>query len=76
MDVGRCFLCPKPHTHGDFSAQMETFLVAKRQGQFHHWEPIFIGTHADPIYDERLTWEGKKDKMTQVHVCISCMDGV
>jgi len=31
-----------------------------------HWEPIYIGTHADPHYDERLSWEGKSDKMPQV----------
>lgn len=35
-------------------------------GYFVHWEPIYIGTHADPHYDERLSWEGKSDKMTQV----------
>lgn len=45
---------------------MDVFHVGKRQGKFLHWEPIFIGTHQDPYYDERLSWEGKKDKMTQV----------
>ena len=42
------------------------FHVGKRVGYFIHWEPIYIGTHADPHYDERLSWEGKSDKMTQV----------
>lgn len=46
--------------------EMEVFHVGKRRGKFVHWEPIFIGTHLDPHYDERLSWEGKKDKMTQV----------
>lgn len=45
---------------------MDVFHVGKRHGKFVHWEPIFIGTHQDPYYDERLSWEGKKDKMTQV----------
>lgn len=30
------------------------------------WVPYFIGTNQDPYYDERLTWEGKCDRLTQV----------
>lgn len=41
------------------------FYIGKRTGYFVHWEPIYIGTHMDPHYDERLSWEGKSDKMTQ-----------
>lgn len=41
------------------------FHIGKRVGYFVHWEPIYIGTLADPHYDERLSWEGKSDKMTQ-----------
>lgn len=44
---------------------MSVFHVGKRVGKQYHWEPIYIGTHADPHYDERLSWEGKSDKMTQ-----------
>lgn len=44
---------------------LHVFHVGKRMGKFVHWEPIFIGTHAEPLYDERLSWEGKSDKMTQ-----------
>lgn len=44
------------------------FHIGKRVGYFVHWEPIYIGTHSDPHYDERLSWEGKSDKMTQVNV--------
>ncbi|CAH1999352.1 unnamed protein product [Acanthoscelides obtectus] len=47
---------------------LHVFHVGKRNGRFVHWEPIFIGTHADPLYDERLSWEGKSDKMTQVNL--------
>ena len=44
--------------------------MVKRESPFLLWEPIFIGTNEDPLYDERLTWEGKRDKMTQVrHAC-------
>ena len=46
---------------------LHVFHVGKRMGKFVHWEPIFIGTHSEPLYDERLSWEGKSDKMTQVN---------
>ncbi|XP_046473213.1 beta-1,4-glucuronyltransferase 1 [Neodiprion pinetum] len=49
-----------PETEG-----LHVFHVGKRTGAFVHWEPIFIGTNNDPLYDERLSWEGKSDKMTQ-----------
>ncbi|XP_034234070.1 beta-1,4-glucuronyltransferase 1 [Thrips palmi] len=47
------------------SSGLHVFHIGKRLGYFVHWEPIFIGTHRDPLYDERLSWEGKSDKMTQ-----------
>ena len=45
---------------------MMPFRTTKRKGAFKTWEPFFIGTHADPLFDERLTYEGRADKMTQV----------
>ncbi|XP_014208237.1 beta-1,4-glucuronyltransferase 1 [Copidosoma floridanum] len=44
---------------------LSVFHIGKRTGSFVHWEPIYIGTNDDPLYDERLSWEGKSDKMTQ-----------
>lgn len=44
---------------------MRIFAETTRTGKFYHWEPIYIGTQDDPHYDERLSWEGKSDKMTQ-----------
>ncbi|XP_069165771.1 beta-1,4-glucuronyltransferase 1 [Procambarus clarkii] len=45
--------------------------VAKRTGPSHKWEPIYVGTNAEPWYDERLSWEGKSDKMTQMYaLCV------
>lgn len=44
---------------------MHVFHVGKRNPPYQHWEPIYIGTHQDPLYDERLSWEGRSDKMTQ-----------
>lgn len=46
--------------------QLSVFHVTKRFGKNRRWEPIFIGTNNDPLFDERLSWEGLKDKMTQV----------
>lgn len=48
--------------------EMKVFTSTKRKSQFDHWEPIFIGTNDDPFYDERLSWEGKSDKMTQAYI--------
>lgn len=47
---------------------MRIFKEVKRSGHFDHWEPIHIGTQDDPYYDERLSWEGKSDKMTQGYI--------
>lgn len=56
-----------------FATALAIFHIGKRTGSFVHWEPIYIGTNADPYYDERLSWEGRSDKMTQVcritHYC-------
>ncbi|KAG5684938.1 hypothetical protein PVAND_014146 [Polypedilum vanderplanki] len=48
--------------------QMQIHSSVKRQAPFSNWEPIFVGTNADPWYDERLSWEGKSDKMTQAYI--------
>lgn len=45
---------------------MKVFHSAKRHYPFHHWEPIHITTHDEPLFDERLVYEGKHDKHTQV----------
>ncbi|XP_053600989.1 beta-1,4-glucuronyltransferase 1-like [Plodia interpunctella] len=57
------------------TSQMDVFHIGKREGKYVHWEPIFIGTHQDPHYDDRLSWEGKKDKMTQGYIlCVKNYD--
>uniref|UniRef100_A0A336M367 CSON001446 protein n=2 Tax=Culicoides sonorensis TaxID=179676 RepID=A0A336M367_CULSO len=48
--------------------ELGVFHIGKRLGYYVHWEPIYIGTHRDPHYDERLSWEGKSDKMTQGYI--------
>ena len=42
------------------------FRVTRRLRSRNTWEPLYIGTNDEPLYDERLTWDGKRDKMSQV----------
>ncbi|CAL8111448.1 unnamed protein product [Orchesella dallaii] len=51
-----------------FQPGLRVFHIGKRHKPYHHWEPIYIGTKFDPMYDERLSWEGRSDKMTQGYV--------
>lgn len=54
---------------------MKVFATSKRIEAFDHWEPIFVGTNSEPFYDERLSWEGKSDKMTQAYImCLQDYD--
>ncbi|XP_037959354.1 beta-1,4-glucuronyltransferase 1-like [Teleopsis dalmanni] len=47
--------------------ELNVFYIGKRINYFVNWEPVHIGTHADPHYDERISWEGKCDKVTQAY---------
>ncbi|XP_042235662.1 beta-1,4-glucuronyltransferase 1-like, partial [Homarus americanus] len=44
---------------------LSVFYIAQRHAPYGKWEPIYVGTNAEPLYDERLSWEGESDKMTQ-----------
>lgn len=71
-------ICPTCHeipkaidwieTGCDDESEMKVFATTKRQGRFDHWEPIYIGTNDEPLYEEKLSWEGKSDKMTQAYI--------
>lgn len=45
---------------------LNIFAKTHRYRDRNQWEPLYIGTNAEPFYDERLTWDGKRDKMSQV----------
>lgn len=47
---------------------LSVFHIGKRKPPYHKWEPIYVGTNKEPLYDERLSWEGKSDKMTQMYI--------
>lgn len=54
---------------------LNVFRVTKRTRQRNSWEPLYIGTNSEPLYDERLTWEGKRDKMSQMYeMCLMNYD--
>ncbi|XP_030383742.1 beta-1,4-glucuronyltransferase 1 [Scaptodrosophila lebanonensis] len=68
-------LCPECHEGPRLKAWiaakssdvLNIFHVGQRIGSAIRWEPIFIGTQMDPVYEERLSWEGMSDKMTQAY---------
>jgi hypothetical protein len=52
-------------------ANMKVITTAKRQGGFFHWEPFYIGTNNDPLFDDRITYERSSDKMPQAYtMCV------
>lgn len=72
-------VCPKCHnvpkasewTSERINPGLAVFHIGKRKYPHQNWEPVYVGTNNEPIYDERLFWEGKSDKMTQMYIlCI------
>ncbi|CAL4171404.1 unnamed protein product, partial [Meganyctiphanes norvegica] len=69
------FVCPQCHKVPGMREWAESnntdgfgiVLMSKRHPPYHRWEPIYVGTQREPLYDERLTWEGRSDKMTQTY---------
>ncbi|XP_022257556.1 beta-1,4-glucuronyltransferase 1-like [Limulus polyphemus] len=45
--------------------KLNIFLSTKRRriGKYSGWEPFFIGTNKDPLFEERMSWNGKYNKM-------------
>lgn len=51
--------------------KVKPLIITKREYPHHRWEPVYIGTQNDPFYAEEMSWEGRQDKMSQVHIaCI------
>ncbi|XP_015115744.1 beta-1,4-glucuronyltransferase 1 [Diachasma alloeum] len=46
--------------------RVKPLVVTKREYPHHRWEPVFIGTREDPLYNEEMSWEGRQDKMVQM----------
>lgn len=45
---------------------LDVFITAKRHGRQQVWEPFFVCTPNEPLWDERFNWEGQNNKMVQV----------
>lgn len=66
-----CRICHQIPKHKEWmeaneSSSLNIFTVAKRTNYHRLWEAFYVGTHSEPIFDERLTWEGQSNKMAQV----------
>ncbi|KAL7642859.1 UNVERIFIED_CONTAM: hypothetical protein RMT77_006147 [Armadillidium vulgare] len=46
---------------------LSVFTIGKRQAEHKVWEPFYIGTKDEPVFDVRLTSEGRGNKMTQAY---------
>ncbi|XP_045111113.1 beta-1,4-glucuronyltransferase 1-like isoform X2 [Portunus trituberculatus] len=70
------FLCPPCHFGPMFhkwpkypvNPGLSVFHVGKRTASYQKWEPTYVGTNKEPLDDERLSWEGMSDKMTQMYI--------
>ncbi|XP_055857179.1 beta-1,4-glucuronyltransferase 1-like isoform X2 [Episyrphus balteatus] len=47
--------------------QLNVFTVGKRYDKQASWEPFYVSDNREPFFDERFTWEGKKNKRIQAY---------
>ncbi|XP_067625462.1 beta-1,4-glucuronyltransferase 1 isoform X2 [Eurosta solidaginis] len=45
--------------------ELTLFTHSKREDLFKYWEPFYISDNQEPIFDERVTWEGQSNKRIQ-----------
>lgn len=62
-----CHLVPKHNAwvNASDAKELSLFSVTKREGCFRYWEPFYISDNQEPIFDERVTWEGQSNKRIQ-----------
>lgn len=65
-----CASCHAIPNLTQWEKQMETedldvFTIGKRVGKHRVWEAFYVGTKEDPLFDERYSWEGQGNKMSQ-----------
>lgn len=66
-----CSLCHRIPNETQWMNKAETegidaFVSAKRHDRYRVWEPFFVCTPDEPLWDERFNWEGQSNKMVQV----------
>ncbi|CAH2005112.1 unnamed protein product [Acanthoscelides obtectus] len=61
----------KEWIQANVSEGLDVFTDTKRTGSQRFWEPFFVCTQKEPLWDERLNWEGQGNKMCQAyHLCM------
>ncbi|KRJ98087.1 beta-1,4-glucuronyltransferase 1 isoform X1 [Drosophila yakuba] len=69
-------LCPTCHTipgqeewlnrTSKADDQLHVFSKTLRKWKFRAWEPFYVSDNTEPLFDERVTWEGQSNKRIQV----------
>ncbi|XP_017020847.1 beta-1,4-glucuronyltransferase 1-like [Drosophila kikkawai] len=44
---------------------LQLFSMGRREYKFKFWEPFYVSDKTEPLFDERVSWEGQSDKRTQ-----------
>ncbi|KAL7642901.1 UNVERIFIED_CONTAM: hypothetical protein RMT77_006190 [Armadillidium vulgare] len=68
----RCKACHLPPGSEEWkkserNSGLSVMKIGSRTESFRSWEPFYIGTNDEPIFDERLSSEGRANKMTQAY---------
>lgn len=45
--------------------QLNVFVVGQRRSKQMYWEPFYVSDNQEPFFDERVSWEGQKNKRIQ-----------
>lgn len=45
--------------------ELQLFSMTLRQKSFKYWEPFYVSDNTEPLFDERVTWEGQSNKRIQ-----------
>ncbi|CAD6999228.1 unnamed protein product [Ceratitis capitata] len=62
-----CHLVPRHNewVNSTDANELSLFSQTKREGKFRYWEPFYISDNQEPMFDERVTWEGQSNKRIQ-----------
>uniref|UniRef100_A0A1I8MGF0 Glycosyl transferase n=1 Tax=Musca domestica TaxID=7370 RepID=A0A1I8MGF0_MUSDO len=62
-----CHVVPQQEhwVNATFSDKLSIFTVGKRHKKYVYWEPFYISDNHEPLFDERVTWEGQSNKRIQ-----------
>ncbi|XP_001356075.2 beta-1,4-glucuronyltransferase 1-like [Drosophila pseudoobscura] len=45
--------------------ELRVWSVSLREKDFKYWEPFYVSDNQEPMFDERVTWEGQSNKRIQ-----------